>query len=391
MSARKITILGFGPSAATHPDLAAAVAGREVWTLNNGWQLWDKAGIKADRWFALHTPEAITQTYYDQQGHDPWTMLDVQGCPVFMRYPCPSRIRHSVGYPFREVFGFHRSNFCLGSPSYMLALALYEGVKDIESFGIDMQDDAHRQQQSSWAYWCSRAQTLGIKMGGTSLHWMREPELDAGLVGLREWVGDVLTGAAPYTFEEVRVQAKCDIERVAKKPVAAHLGGHCGVTHIDVGALGYLKTHEGVKSMIDIGCGPGDQVRAAMSLGMDAEGIDGDWTCRPKILHDYTTGPLDHDPVDLAWSCEFLEHVPESCAENYMRTFSAARIVVATANPNPGRWHTNPQPREYWAKLFEAHGFSLDEELTEAIRKESTMKREFMRETGMAFRRAEAA
>ena len=36
-----------------------------------------------------------------------------------------------------------------------------------------------------------------------------------------------------------------------------HLGGHLNKTHTDRGTLLYLKNKYNIKSMIDIGCGPG--------------------------------------------------------------------------------------------------------------------------------------
>lgn len=196
---RKITIIGFGTSAQQHPDLAAACEGREIWTMNHYWATKKFYSLKYDRIFALHTVDAINETYTDEMKHDPWTMLDFAGCPVFMRYPDTSRVRAAVEYPFRQVFQYHETNYCLGSPSYMMALALYEGVRDIETWGIDMLDDQHRYQLQSWIWWCKRVHELGAKIGGSGLAWMFQPgqEQDKGLVGLREWIGDELAQTEP--------------------------------------------------------------------------------------------------------------------------------------------------------------------------------------------------
>ena len=48
-----------------------------------------------------------------------------------------------------------------------------------------------------------------------------------------------------------------------------HLGGHENETHIDDGALSYFIENFDVKSMVDIGCGPGGMVDLAKRKGLD--------------------------------------------------------------------------------------------------------------------------
>ena len=50
--------------------------------------------------------------------------------------------------------------------------------------------------------------------------------------------------------------------------IEEHLGGHSGVTNIDPPVLLYLKDRFNLKSMVDIGCGPGGMQKVAKSLGM---------------------------------------------------------------------------------------------------------------------------
>ena len=57
-----------------------------------------------------------------------------------------------------------------------------------------------------------------------------------------------------------------------------HLGGHKNITHLDEGALDHMMRILNVKSMLDIGCGPGGMVKLAKSKGLDAYGIDGDFS-----------------------------------------------------------------------------------------------------------------
>lgn len=170
-----------------------------------------------------------------------------------------------------------------------------------------------------------------------------------------------------------------------------HLGGHLSITHVDAGSLAWLQYSLSVQSMVDIGCGPGGMRRIARGLGISWTGVDGDPACAGDdiITHDYTKGPLHLDPVDLAWSVEFLEHVHERHLANVLSTFrNATHICVTHALPGKKGWHhVNCQPPEYWIDQFSKAGYVFDKNLTDAIRHRSTMKRNFVRDNGLFFTR----
>lgn len=161
----------------------------------------------------------------------------------------------------------------------------------------------------------------------------------------------------------------------------------------------YLTEKFGIKSFLDIGCGPGGMVQLAAWRGLDAMGIDGDWEVRKEpeakvLIHDYTTGPAPLEKAslrtafDLGWSVEFLEHVDEQYLENYMQDFARCKFVVCTAaGPGaPGHHHVNCQPQEYWHAVFDKYGFDYDDETTQMIRtQKSNMQKPFMQRTGMFF------
>ncbi len=186
------------------------------------------------------------------------------------------------------------------------------------------------------------------------------------------------------------------------------LGGHMNKTHIDQGSLKYMKLVFDCRSLIDIGCGPGEQVLVAEEMGYeDNIGIDGDWTVLPSdtvtskfVIHDFTTGlvPLLNEEStralygnalthDLAWSVEFLEHVEEEYIPNYMSTFQLCKFAVVTyAVPGQaGHHHVNCQTKDYWIDVFNEHGFSYYAPATEELRKNSTMKKPFIQRTGLVF------
>lgn len=179
-----------------------------------------------------------------------------------------------------------------------------------------------------------------------------------------------------------------------------HLGGHNNKTHLDVGSLKWLQKEFKVKSLIDIGCGPGGMVQLANELGIDAIGIDGDYTLsrydpNKFIIHDYTKGfPNLDKKYCLAWSVEFLEHVYEEFMPNYMHTFQQAKYAVITYAPPGwnGHHHVNLQEEDYWVDKFESFGLRYDSELTVALRENSTMnypkkpKKAFVRNRGLFFR-----
>lgn len=171
-----------------------------------------------------------------------------------------------------------------------------------------------------------------------------------------------------------------------------HLGGHGFITHLDHGVLFYFKDHYFCKSLLDIGCGPGDMIKLARSIGYDAEGIDGDYSCTRDvdiILHDFVKGPYNHNKkYDLGYSCEFVEHVEEKYIPNFMESFKSCNHIIMTfAPPNTkGYHHVNCNTEKFWIDIFKEFNFSFDDNLTKIIREKSTMERNFIREYGLYFK-----
>jgi SAM-dependent methyltransferase len=170
-----------------------------------------------------------------------------------------------------------------------------------------------------------------------------------------------------------------------------HLGGHFNVTHIDEKTLDYLINTFKINSMYDVGCGPGGMVKLAMQKGINAIGIDGDFTIVfPEslniIIHDFTKSSLDLQPVDLAWSCEFLEHVEEKFIDNYFSVFNVCKVVCCTfSTTEEGYHHVNVKNQEYWNKIFSERGFFFEEEKSLHVRRISSMTRNFVRSTGSIY------
>lgn len=143
-----------------------------------------------------------------------------------------------------------------------------------------------------------------------------------------------------------------------------------------------------IKSVLDVGCGEGHSLLGFKSLGVERilgiEGLRRNVDAAKKLgvpitLHDFSTGPLDLNPkpeFDLCWSCEFVEHVREEFASNFVDAFTMARYVAIThAVPGQrGHHHVNCQKSDYWIDIMAKRGFTFlfDETTTSRARETKT-------------------
>lgn len=178
-----------------------------------------------------------------------------------------------------------------------------------------------------------------------------------------------------------------------------HLGGHAGITHLDHGALEWAIETLEVKSMLDVGCGPGGMVQLAHSMGLDTLGLDGDNTVERFdhehfVIHDFSKGPVDlQREFDLCWSVEFVEHVHAEFIPNFVSAFKHCKTLIITYAPPgwPGHHHVNCQEESYWVAELAKYGLRHDPELSETLRRVSTMnitrqsRQQFVKNRGMVF------
>lgn len=128
------------------------------------------------------------------------------------------------------------------------------------------------------------------------------------------------------------------------------------------------------KNMIDVGCGAGHSTKYFIDRGINGLGVEG---FLPAInaspikehihVHDYVESEfVPENEYDLAWCCEFVEHVEEIYSDNFMKTFSKCSVVSMTHGVpgQPGHHHVNCQPAEYWINKFELLGFVYNESLS---------------------------
>lgn len=174
-----------------------------------------------------------------------------------------------------------------------------------------------------------------------------------------------------------------------------HAGGDWGCRNEAM--FRWLVDDYGVRSVIDVGCGDGAQVRWLIEeLGVQAVGVDGIPQDDPQVVcHDYTTGPWParvrgnrmEAATDLAWSCEFVEHVQEEFIPNFVETFLMASTVLMThAVPGQGgHHHVNCQNDDYWIGVMAGAGLEYDAQLT-AVTRELADPNGYYHRTGQAFK-----
>ena len=140
-------------------------------------------------------------------------------------------------------------------------------------------------------------------------------------------------------------------------------------------ALSILLDGRTPSSLLDVGCGTGTWLRAALDLGVAGVfGVDG-VDVMPEKFHapksayrqiDFTQ-PFDLGRrFDVVLCLEVAEHLPASAAETFIGSLvrHGDLIVFSAASPNqPGQHHVNCQWPEYWQALFNRAGYACQDSL----------------------------
>lgn len=140
-------------------------------------------------------------------------------------------------------------------------------------------------------------------------------------------------------------------------------------------ALGALFGTRPPRSMLDVGCGRGTWLRAALNLGVcDIYGIDGGTIDDGDLLfpkqffrtHDLCEEWDLERQFDAAFCLEVAEHLPSEVAPKLIASIvkHSETIFFSAAVPGQaGQHHVNCQWPEYWQKLFNIHGFACSDTL----------------------------
>ena len=153
---------------------------------------------------------------------------------------------------------------------------------------------------------------------------------------------------------------------------------HTPEVHSVVGArrtLEVLLAEIQPTSLLDVGCGTGTWVRAALDLGIhDTFCIDGVDPTKIELLID----PLRFHRIDLkdVWNLgrrfdlalclEVAEHLDESSSEHLVNELvkHSDTILFSAACPGqPGQNHVNCQWPEHWQGLFNRFGFVCSDDI----------------------------
>lgn len=135
------------------------------------------------------------------------------------------------------------------------------------------------------------------------------------------------------------------------------------------------------RSVIDVGCGPGEYLAEFARRGVEIFGVEGARSVyavlqipRDKVrIHDLAH-PLRLDRrYDLCICTEVAEHIDARHALTLVETLCRASDTIFFSAATPGQGgddHVNEQPHEYWIDRFAQRGFSLDRLTTATIREE---------------------
>jgi hypothetical protein len=158
----KCYIVGFAPSwkmtPFTDPDA-------EVWCLNEFYKLLQQVpGGKADRWFEIHSRVSPSKNKPEHIGF-------LQNCPVpLYMWEHYDDMPNSIRFPKDEIVKWLEDQGKLGAKyftntiSWITAMAMWMGFKEIHVYGVDMATDSEYQgQRPSSEYFIGLAEGLGIK------------------------------------------------------------------------------------------------------------------------------------------------------------------------------------------------------------------------------------
>ncbi len=124
-----------------------------------------------------------------------------------------------------------------------------------------------------------------------------------------------------------------------------------------------------VRTVLDVGCGPGIYVDEMRKCNIDAYGIDIDdrLVQTPYLIKMDMLSPRFKKlkNYDLSLCLEVAEHMPEDKADDIVESLvgPSNRIIFSAGGTvqSHGPGHLNCQPKSYWIEKFNKHNFVVDE------------------------------
>lgn len=141
----------------------------------------------------------------------------------------------------------------------------------------------------------------------------------------------------------------------------------------------YLLEKRGVQSVLDVGCGNGIYLDAFQQAGVtDITGTDGSPNAKEESLVDGKyieirdlSEPFNLErQYDLVMTVEVAEHLPDEKADQFVQNLCTHGSTVYFTAAYPGQGgthHINEQPKEYWIAKFEALGYTLNSDESDAL------------------------
>ena len=140
--------------------------GWEIWGINTLWKSTQHVLPHATRWFMTHKYDRVITEKGD---FSQWEWLTkVKAFPIYMlgahSGDRSEQVKMAIPYPIAEIkqkFGTYFTN----SISYQIALAIYEGFKEIHLYGVEMAlSGEYGYQRPSVEYFLGLARGQGIKV-----------------------------------------------------------------------------------------------------------------------------------------------------------------------------------------------------------------------------------
>lgn len=161
----KVCIVGFAPSYAETPWHEEDT---EIWVLNEFYKLANKIpNFKADRWFEIHDLSSESKSNAE---HQEFLQKVQHEIPLYVQKKY-DHLPKAIAFPkddivnFFDEKGFSGAKYFTNSISWFIALAIFEGFKEISVYGVDMATDSeYGWQLPSCEYWIGIAEGMGIKI-----------------------------------------------------------------------------------------------------------------------------------------------------------------------------------------------------------------------------------